>query len=158
MNRPFLELDAATLLTTVAERIPISVRNNVVVIGSIATAWAFMDVSGTATVATKDIDLLLRPAVDAVATAETLGQRLLEEGWVPQFSEGREAGTADTPEDQLPALRLAPPGMEDGWFVELLAEPPASQTARRGWRRFETAKGVFGLPSFRFMPIATHGA
>jgi hypothetical protein len=158
MNQPFLELDASLLLATVAARIPPALRDNVVVIGSVATAWAFRDVSGMATVATKDIDLLLRPTVDAVATAVTLGQRLLDEGWMPQFSEGREAGTADTPDDQLPALRLTPPGMGDGWFIELLAEPAASQTERRTWRRVDTAQGAFGLPSFRFMPIATHGA
>ena len=68
------ELDAGELLRTVSLPIPPALRAHVVVIGSIATAWAFRDVSGTHTVATKDIDLLLRPAVDAVAIAQKLGQ------------------------------------------------------------------------------------
>ena len=83
MNR-FQQLDAGALLQRVAERIPLALRPNVVVIGSIATAWAFRDVSGTASVATKDIDILLRPAIDAVATAHALGKKLLKDGWTPQ--------------------------------------------------------------------------
>lgn len=157
MNRS-LELDASDLLRRVAEKVPLALRANVVVIGSIATAWAFRDVSGTYSVATKDIDLLLRPAVDAVATAETLGHELLEEGWEPQFTHGRVSGSVNTSVDELPALRLSPPGGEDGWFVELLAEPPKGQVARKHWRRFTTQAGEFGLPSFRYMPVAVHGA
>jgi hypothetical protein len=152
-----MELDAAELLRRVADRIPSALRPHVVVIGSIASAWAFRDVSGTHTVATKDIDLLLRPAVDAIATAEWLGQSLLETGWLPQFPNGIAPGRPDTPDDELPALRLRPP---DGgsWFIELLAEPSLGQASRKHWRRFSTTAGDFGLPSFRFMPTAVHGA
>ena len=157
MNR-HLDLDAGSLLQRVAERVPPALRANVVVIGSIATAWAFRDVSGTHSVATKDIDLLLRPAIDAVGTAETLGQELLSEGWQPQYPNGIHPGTAETPDDRLPALRLSPPDETDGWFVELLAEPPANQASRKHWRRFQTGLGDFGLPSFRFMRVAVHGA
>jgi hypothetical protein len=151
-------LDARELLQRVAERVPAHLRANIVVIGSIATAWAFRGISGTHSVATKDIDLLLRPAVDAVATAETLGRELLDDGWQPQYPNGIQPGTAETPDDRLPALRLAPPGEEEGWFVELLADPPASQATRRHWRRFVTSLGDFGLPSFRHMRVAVHGA
>ncbi len=152
-----LVLDASELLRRVAERVPDRLRANVVVIGSIATAWAFRDVSGTHSVATKDIDLLLRPSIDAVTAAEALGQELLDEGWQPRFPNGIDPGTPDTPVDQLPALRLSPPGTTDGWFVELLGEPP-DQSARKHWRRFHTAAGDFGLPSFRYMGVAVHGA
>lgn len=157
MNQ-YLELDAASLLRRVAEQVPPVLRANVVVIGSIATAWAFRDVSGTHFVATKDIDLLLRPAIDAVATAETLGQELLREGWQPQYPNGIQPGTADTPDEQLPALRLSPPGDADSWFVELLADAPNSQATRKYWRRIQTGLGVFGLPSFRYMRVAVQGA
>ena len=157
MNRN-IELDAAALLSRVAERVPPTLRANVVVIGSIATAWAFRDVSGIHSVATKDIDLLLRPAIDAVGMAETLGQELLHEGWTPQYPNDIQPGAADTPDDRLPALRLSPPGEADGWFVELLAESSAEQTARKHWRRFHTELGDFGLPSFRYMRVAVHGA
>src|SRR5690606_1920369 len=114
-----LELDAAALLERVAGRVPPALRANAVVSGSIATAWAFRDVSGTHTVATKDIDVLLRPAIDAVTTAQALGKSLLDEGWLPRYRNGIQPGTQDTPDDQLPALRLSPPGGADTWFVEL---------------------------------------
>lgn len=158
MTQKFSELDAPKLLEAVASRVPAEIRNNIVVIGSIAAAWAFRDISGRATVATKDIDLLLRPGVDAVATAQLLGQRLLSEGWVPQFNEGRVPGHAATADAELPALRLTPPGSDEGWFVELLSEPSGEQAERRHWRRFDTPQGVFGLPSFRYMAIAVHDA
>jgi hypothetical protein len=157
MNRA-LDLNAGQLLARVAEQVPLALRANVVVIGSIATAWQFRDVSGTSSVATKDIDLLLRPSIDAVATAQILGQELLEQGWQPQFPSGRHPGKPDTPEDQLPVLRLTPPRDEGLWFVELLAEPPPGQTARKHWTRFHTESGDFVLPSFRYMRVAVHHA
>ncbi len=153
-----VELDAVRLLRRVAERVPTGLRANVVVIGSIATAWAFRDVSGSYSVATKDIDLLVRPAIDAVAAAETLGHLLLGEGWQPQYLNEMRPGSASTPAEQLPALRLSPPGEDEGWFVELLADPPEQQTARKHWRRFHTTLGDFGLPSFRYLRVAVHGA
>lgn len=96
MNRN-IELDSAVLLSRVAERVPPALRANVVVIGRIETAWALRDVSGTHPVATKDIDLLLRPAIDAIATAKMLVQELLDEGWQAQYPNGIQPGTADTP-------------------------------------------------------------
>lgn len=157
MNRPEL-LDAGQLLALLAGRVPPRLRPHVVVIGSIAAAWAYRDVSGMHAVATKDIDLLLRPAVDAVATAQRLGQQLLGEGWQPRFPNGIAPGNERTPDDDLPALRLSPPGDDAGWFVELLAEPSPGQVDRRHWRRFRTALGDFGLPSFRYLPVAVHAA
>jgi hypothetical protein len=139
-----------------ATRIPEPMRPNIVVIGSIATAWAFRDLSGSGAVATKDIDLLLQPAVDAVATAASLGESLLAEGWRPHFPGGRTPGTADTPDNSLPALRLVPPDAHEGWFIEFLAVPPPNQRARRQWTRLVTPVGHFGLPSFRYMPVAVH--
>lgn len=152
------ELDATSLLRRVAEQVPEGLRANVVVIGSIASAWAFRDISGTHSVATKDIDLLLQPAVDAVTTAEMLGQDLLDRGWTPRFPNGIQPGCAATPADALPALRLSPPAGAGQWFVELLAAPPADQTTRKRWRRFHTDVGDFGLPSFRYLRVAVHDA
>lgn len=156
--KAFQILDAGELLARIAERVPPELRDNVVVIGSIATAWAFRDKSGHATVATKDIDLLLRPAVEATATAGTLAQQLLHRGWRPTYPNDRQPGTADTPDNELPALRLSPPGEREGWFVELLGAPLPDQAVRRTWRRFVTPIGAFALPCFRCMPVAIHAA
>ena len=114
--------------------------------------------SQTYTVATKDIDLLLQPAVAAVATATSLGQQLVDDGWEPQFPEGQRPGTESTADNDLPALRLAPAGGREGWFIELLAVPPDDQTSRKRFTRFVTESGHFGLPSFRYMPVAVTDA
>ena len=151
-------LDADALLSRIAQRVPTNLRENVVIIGSIACAWSFRDIFGNAAVATKDIDLLLRPAVDAISSAEALGQQLLDQGWRPHYPNGQEPGGIDTPEEALPALRLSPPEEDAGWFVELLGSPEPGQEKRRVWRRFETDMGHFALPCFRFMPVATCGA
>lgn len=157
MNGPGL-LDAGDLLGRLAERIPSRLHPHIVVIGSIAAAWAYRDVSGTYAVATKDVDLLLRPAVDAVVTARELGQQLIDEGWQPQFPNGIAPANERTPDDELPALRLSPPDDQAGWFVELLAEPLPDQHTRKRWQRFRTGLGDFGLPSFRYLPVAVHAA
>ncbi|MCE7031185.1 hypothetical protein LY625_00845 [Lysobacter sp. GX 14042] len=157
MNVPLI-LEPGQLLARVAERTPPGLRKNVVVIGSIASVWAFRDVRGTGSVATKDIDLLLQPAVDAVATAESLGAELLKEGWEPQYPNAVQPGTTDTLDDDLPALRLTPPDEPTPWFVELLGEPYPDQDERRSWRRIRTEAGDFGLPSFRYMRVAVHDA
>lgn len=150
-------LDAEVLIQRIAERIPLLIHPHVVVIGSIACAWAFRDVSQTAAVATKDIDILLRPSVDAVTNAMALGERLLDEGWRPMFPNDMAHGSEQTPTDELPALRLSPAD-GTGWFLELLAEPPEDQSDRKHWRRLVTVHGHFGLPSFRYMRVATHDA
>lgn len=155
---PVRALDAEQLLRTVAAQVNRELRDNVVVIGSVAVAWAFRDVSQTTTVATKDIDLLLHPAVAAVATARSIGEGLLQAGWEPQYSEGRAAGTSSTADDDLPVLRVAPPDRDSGWFIELLSLPPPGQARRRQFVRFETNRGHFGLPSFRYLPIAVRDA
>jgi hypothetical protein len=151
-------LDARELLASVASQVPESLRPNVVIIGSVATAWAFRELLGSGAVATKDIDVLLRPAVDAVATAERLGQSLLDQRWQPIFPTEWPPGTPETPAGDLPVLRVVPPNGSAGWFVELLAMPPADQSERRRWTRFQMACGHFALPSFRRMPIAVYAA
>jgi len=149
-------LDAALLLERVATKVPSALREKVVVVGSIAAAWHFRDVSGSAAVATKDIDLLLRPSVDAVTTAQALGRLLVEEGWRPTYPPGWSAAGSTSPAERLPALRLSPPDGQESWFIELLAEAPVGQLERKHWARFRTAAGDFALPSFRFMRIAVH--
>ena len=69
----YLSLDPKHLLQMVASSVPDSQRDKIVVIGSIATAWAFRDVMEAAAVQTKDIDIVLHPAASAPVTAVLLG-------------------------------------------------------------------------------------
>src|SRR5690606_26876939 len=147
-----LELDAAALLERVAERVPPALCGNVVVIGSIATAWAFRDVTGTHAVATKDIDVLLRPAIDAVTTAQALGQLLLDEGWQPRYPTDIQPGTQETPDDQLPALRLSPPADGDAWFGSLGSRQPKDDHHSRPSRGAPALESRHGQPA----PLPRH--
>lgn len=147
-------LDPEDLLAALARCVPDQLRPRMVIIGSIAAAWSFRDLVARGAVATKDVDLVLHPALTAVDTASSLGQTLLAEGWQPQFKHPWSVGTAVTPDDDLPALRLSPPDGDATWFVELLGAPEPGQAVRRSWSRLETAVGHFGLPRFRHMPVA----
>lgn len=110
MNYP--EVDPETLLRTVAENIPADQRDKVVVIGSIATSWAFREFMARGAVMTKDIDAVLRPAKTALVTARSIGEDWIRRGWSPHYPDGQAEATHTTPTDRLPALRLVPPGSE----------------------------------------------
>ena len=105
---------------------------------------------------TKDVDCVLAPHITAVEHGRRITTLLLASGWRPRSSGafGRPAD-AQTPDQQLPAVRLYPPGHDD-WFLEMLTEPASD--AQRGirWDRVALASGEhFGLPSFEFTGIST---
>ena len=152
----YSEVDPEFLLQTVAEGIPADQRDKVVVIGSIATSWAFRSLMENSAVMTKDIDAVLRPAKTAVVTAQSIGEDWIKHGWKAHYPEGQQPGTATTPTDRLPAMRLIPPHASAEWFVEMLGEPYPDQVSRREWQRFDTEFGSFALPTFRFMRVAIH--
>jgi len=156
VNTQLDTVDPDALLLAVARVVPGDLLGNITIIGSIASAWAFRGLVAHALVATKDVDLLLTPAVSAVGTAIAIGDRLMAAGWTPQYRPGDSRASADTPADARPALRLRPPGMDAGWFIELLSAPTPGQQLRREWTSFDTAHGSFALPSFRYLNIATH--
>ena len=69
----------------------------------------------------------------------------------------QEPGNAQTPVDELPAVRLYPPGVdaesEEAWFIELLTVPESAEGVGNKWTRLPLAEGHFGLPTFRFLAI-----
>ena len=68
MNTPLESVDPDMLLVAVARVVPSDLLGNITIIGSIASAWAFRGLVANALVATKDVDLLLTPAVSAAGT------------------------------------------------------------------------------------------
>lgn len=121
-------------------------------VGSLAAAWAFRDVLAERGVNTKDADVLVTPA-GALPEAAAVAQRLLAEGWV-RAKQCVPRSSAE-PSDELEAIRLHPPHT-DSYFVELLGVPLTDQSEARMWHAFELDDGWYGLPTFRFMGLATH--
>lgn len=125
-----------------------------IIIGSLAAAVRFFPSDDAEPVRTKDIDCLLSPHLRAQGAGRRTAEALLAQGWQmrpgPDWSR---PGQAETPIDQLPVVRLVPPG-EDQWFLELLSSPDQRQMTGRQFHRLETEFGHFALCSFRFLALA----
>lgn len=153
------DISPGAVLREVVAAIPPELRTHIVIIGSMAAAYWFADKHPTFSVRTKDIGSVLTPRESARATGEAMADELLASGWRPRRA-GRFAtpGSASTPEEDLPALRLLPPA-SDEWFLELLTEPEPRSQAPKRWLRFALSNGEhYGLPSFRFTSVAIHSA
>lgn len=143
------------VLREVARAVPHDFLENIVVIGSLATGYHFFRDEPSLQVRTKDIDCILRPRLVAVEAGVAIANQLINVGWRPRKdSLFTEPGTSTTPDRELPAVRLCPPGSA-AWFIELLTVPQ-SEVERDSWTRLELDSGHYGLPCFRFLSIAAY--
>ena len=141
-------------LRQLAAALPEEIRDDVIIIGSLAAAVRLFPPEDDEPVRTKDIDCLLSPHLRAQASGRKTAEALLEKGWrIRQGTEWSQPGDASDPIDQLPVVRLVPPG-EDQWFLELLSSPGEGQKTGRQFQRLETDFGHFALCSFRFLALA----
>ncbi|MBE0646910.1 MAG: hypothetical protein IH596_03910 [Bacteroidales bacterium] len=152
------EVNPSEIFKQVADALPSECRENIIIIGSLAAAYAYFGETNTLAVRTKDIDCLLRPYQVAAEKAQIITQQLFDAGWHRRkMGPHTIPGTQDTPLNELPAVRLYPPSVdpagENAWFIEFLSEPESPKDQGKQWTRIVIDQGHFGLPSFRFLAI-----
>ena len=152
------QISPSKVLAEVAAAVPPACRENVVIIGSLAAGYHFFQNDESKAVRTKDVDCVLEPFHAAVGAGQTITRQLLDAGWQRMLTGAhQDPGNAETPIDELPAVRLYPPGVdaesEEAWFIELLTVPESAEGVGNKWTRLPLAEGHFGLPTFRFLAI-----
>lgn len=149
------------VLKQVAEAVPQDCRENIVVIGSLAAAYAYFNDDERMAVRTKNIDCLLKPFEVAREKGQEITRKLLDAKWHPRrIGNHHTPGTADTPVEELPAIRLYPPDIDpekdNAWFIELHSETESTKDKGKSWYRMILDEGHFGLPAFRFLSVAVY--
>ena len=129
-------IDPEEIFTLLKRELPGDVLEQVFVAGSLAAAYHHRDDLTQHGVRTKDADLVIHPSSN-VAAATTIASKLLTAGWHPRFLSGHRPGDIATPADELPAIRLYPPGHQR-YFVELLIVPDPD-VRRVRWRPVSVA-------------------
>jgi hypothetical protein len=152
------EIKPIEVIREVAGAIPPECLENIVIIGSLAAAYAYLGHDQNMVVRTKDIGCLLKPFKVVVEKGQLITKQLLDAGWQPKkMGPHQNPGTQATPTEELPAIRLYPPDIdpneENSWFVEFLTEPESSENKGKTWTRIVIDEGHYGLPSFRFLAI-----
>lgn len=153
---PLTPISPAVVLREIADSIPESCRDNVVIIGSLAVGYYYFRGQHSMVVRTKDVDCLLSPRVEAIQAGVAVTEKLLDEHW--QFRRDERwpgPGDALTPDGKLPAVRLHPPNNSE-WFLELLTVPESPRDRAPRWIRLETRFGHFGLCSFGFLALSNY--
>ena len=145
-------LDPERIFDRLVNDLPADLHDHVFVVGSLAAAYHFRVELHQQGVNTKDADLVVHPAGDAVSCS-SMAERLLELGWRPHPD--CYPSSSPTPGDALRAIRLYPPESMD-YFVEFLNLPEVGQVETKKWIPVEVQGGWFGLPTFRFQGLCAH--
>jgi hypothetical protein len=150
-------LSPRAVLARVTPHLPEECRANIIVVGSLAAAYQLLGEHPDGMVRTKDIDCLLVPRVEAVRVGTSVADALLAAGWRRRV-EGRhgQPGTAATPDDDLPVIRLNPPDATD-WYIELLSVLEAGDPRDRTFDRVVLSDGAhYAVASFRHLDVVAH--
>jgi hypothetical protein len=149
-------ISPSAVLKRVAAAVPKDFRHNIIIVGSLAAGYHFFGDDPKLQVRTKDVDCLLSPRIEALLAGEAVTDRLFAENWqLRTEGDWNKAGDAHTPLDQLPVVRLYPPGSTE-WFIELLTVPESETDLERKDIRLITTKGHFSLCSFGFLSLAEY--
>lgn len=151
------EISPTKVFERLSESIPKDCHDNILIIGSLAAGYHFYK-DQLKQVRTKDVDCVIIPRSQAIISGQKVTDTLLNTDWHP-VKEGdfSDPGNAETPDDQLPAVRHYPPNSTE-YFVELLTVPELNTIQKRSFTRIKVPdrehEGKFlhyGLPSFRYL-------
>lgn len=142
----------------VSQAVPQDLRSSIIIVGSLAAAYSLLSPKGNYGVRTKDIDCVLSPYVSAVSNGEEITRKLLENGWIhKQTGDFTKPGNTETPDAELPAVRLYPPDKNMKWFLELLVEPMPNEKKTPPWTRLVLDENHhYGLPTFPFLSLIVY--
>lgn len=148
-------LSPKEILEQVAKALPDHLRENVIIVGSLAAGYYYFSVDGNAGIRTKDVDCMLSPHAKAVSAAAGVTEELRKFKWM-QREDARfgKSGDASVPEDKLPMVRLHPPS-SNKWFLELMSAPPAYAPDKKmkQYERVITSEGDYAICSFGFLGL-----
>jgi hypothetical protein len=159
-------LSPRDVLREVAAALPLDCRGSVIIIGSLAAGYHYFRDDPESLIRTKDVDCMLSPHIKAVPAGKAVVESLFAAQWQLRKDEPWNApGTAATPTEQLPLVRLHPPGSND-WFIELMISPPSAkskdadktirtdpQNPGKQYVRIATERGHFALCSFGYLSL-----
>lgn len=145
------------VMAKIAAALPADCKENVIIIGSLAAGYHYFSNDGQRSIRTKDVDCMFSPYAKAVDSAKRATESLLKASWTPRTSgDWSKAGNATTELEELPMIRLKPPGAteEDDWFLELLGAPDDQSNEPKVYQRVETSGGHYAICSFNFLALA----
>lgn len=148
-------LPPIAVIAELARAIPKSCHPFVIIIGSVAAGYYFFKDQPERTLRTKDVDCMFSPNAKAVVIAQDVTEQLFASKWTMRTTgDWTKPGTADQADDQLPLVRLNPPG-SDAWFIELMGAPEQATTAnpQKKLARLKTTLGDFALCSFGYLGL-----
>jgi hypothetical protein len=155
------------VLKEVAAAMPPDYRDAVIIIGSLAAGYYYFGDDPDQVVQTKDVDCMLSPHIKAVPAGKVVAEGLFNAGWKMRSDpKWGKPGNADTPAEDLPLVRMQPPG-GDEWFIELMMSPPTTAGAADDVRpdpnnpakhyvRLKTDQGDFSLCSFGYLSLVEY--
>lgn len=144
------------VLAEIAAALPEDCRSQVIIIGSLAAGYHFFAGDAQRSIRTKDVDCMFSPHATAVAAAGEVTQRLLDAQWrARETGEWAAPGTAETPDDKLPLIRLHPPrdSGEVGWWLELLGAPEEHSPRDKAFHRVQIGHEHFAICSFSYLAL-----
>ncbi len=152
-------MNPANIFREISAAVPTACRQHIVVVGSLAAGYHFFGEDPSTIVHTRDVDCVLDPSRSAAEVGQTIARWLLDAGWQARTKYPRSSpADENTPADELPGLRLFPPGVDplaaQSWFLELLAVRDAKSDGANLPTRLVLREGHFGLPTSRALALS----